>query len=194
MGVSCGMKVLVVQNGSQWEHRIWRRLRDLGVETALVPNTTPLDGLRDADGLVFSGGAALVGQGEAGILGNCSAYLDGFGGPVLGICAGQQLIATHFGGVVAPAKKPEFGEVQVKVIESDDLFDGLPEKFAAWASHNDEVVSAPGFRLLASSESVKWHAFKHESKPVYGTLFHPEVEHTEHGEEIFKNFLRVCRA
>ncbi len=186
------MKIFVVQNGSQWEHRIWRTLRDLGVDARLVENTSPLSDLSDMDGVVFSGGAALVGQGEAAALGNCGSYLDGFDGPVLGICAGQQFIALHFGGEVAPSKRPEFGEVMVSV-EGGALFEGVPEEFKAWASHNDEVVSAPGFRLTASSEAVKWHAFEHESKPVFGTLFHPEVSHTECGEKIFENFLGVCK-
>ena len=187
------MKILVVQNGSQWEHRIWRTLRDLGVETSLVPNTTPSNELRETDGLVFSGGAALVGQGETNALVNCTAYLNEFEGPILGICAGQQFITLHYGGEVTQSKNPEFGRVELKVVEHNDLFEGLPDSFSVWASHNEEVKAAPEFKLLASSKAVKWHAFKHESKPVYGTLFHPEVEHTEHGEQILNNFLRVCK-
>ncbi len=185
------MKILVVQNGSQWEHRIWRVLRDLGVESRLVPNNTPFSGVEDADGLVLSGGALRIGEGAAA--GNCAEYLNLFRGPILGICAGQQFMAAHYGGLVAPAKTPEFGRVEITVREADDLFEGLPEKFVAWASHNDEIVEAKGFRLLASSKDCKWHAFRHESLPRYGTLFHPEVQHTEHGEKIYENFVRVCK-
>jgi len=185
------MKILVVQNGSQWEHRIWRVLRDLGVESRLVPNTTPVSELADADGLVLSGGALRIGEGAPA--GNCAEYLDLFRGPILGICAGQQFMAVHYGGSVAPSKVPEFGRVEITIAEADGLFEGLPARFVAWASHNDEVVEAKGFRLLASSKDCKWHAFRHEKLPRYGTLFHPEVQHTEHGGKIYENFVRACK-
>ncbi|OIO28456.1 GMP synthase [Candidatus Micrarchaeota archaeon CG_4_10_14_0_2_um_filter_60_11] len=185
------MKIPVVQNGSQWEHRIWRVLRDLGAESRLVPNATPFSELADSDGIVLSGGALRIGEGAPA--GNCAEYLDRLECPILGICAGQQFIAAHYGGLVKPAKVPEFGRVDLIVREPDGLFDGLPERFTVWASHNDEVVEAKGFRLLASSKDCEWHAFRHERLPRYGTLFHPEVQHTEHGEKIYGNFVKLCK-
>jgi GMP synthase (glutamine-hydrolysing) len=187
------MKIPVIDNGSQWTHRIKRTLRDLGCETEIIPNTTPLSSLKDADGLVFSGGALRIGKGEESTAGNCGEYVDKFHGPIIGICAGQQYLALYFGGKVAPAKVPEYGEVGLIIDERDDLFEGLPPSFTVWASHNDEVVEAPGFGVLAHSKDCGNHAMKHEKRPIYGTLFHPEVEHTQHGEEIYANFLKVCK-
>lgn len=187
------LKVLIVDLGSQWTHRIWRTLRDLDCETAIIPATTPIKKVRDADGLVFSGGALRVGKGELIAAGNCDEYLNEFDGGIFGVCAGQQVIALHFGGSVAPAAKPEYGPVEITVKEEDDLFKGMPRKFKAWASHNDEIKKAPGFKLLASSADCKWHAFKHNAKPIYGTLFHPEVQHTERGDEIYANFLKALK-
>jgi len=195
--VSCfTVKVFVVDLGSQWGHLIYRRLRDLDVETKMVSVDSPASGIENADGLVFSGGALRVGKGETEMAGNCGEFLDSAvekGTPVLGVCAGQQFIALRFGGEVSPAKVPEYGNVELIVDYANDLFEGLPEKFTVFASHNDEVVNAKGFKTLAHSKDVAIHAFKHDSKSVYGTLFHPEVTHTQYGKEIYENFLRICR-
>lgn len=191
------MKVFVVDLGSQWGHLIYRRLRDLNVDTRLLPVDSPVDSLKDLDGLVFSGGALRVGKGEETMAGNCGAFLDyciEHKIPALGVCAGQQFISLHLGGAVKPARVPEYGNVDLIVDEADDLFSGLPKNFTVFASHNDEVVNAPGFRTLAHSKDVAIHAFKHEKHALYGTLFHPEVAHTQHGREIYGNFLRTCKS
>lgn len=190
------MKVFVVDLGSQWGHLIYRRLRDLDVETKMVSVDSPLEGISEIDGLVFSGGALRVCKGEDSMAANSGAFLDYCiekSIPVMGVCAGQQFIALHLGGRVKPARVPEYGNVELSVDYADDLFEGLPKNFTVFASHNDEVVDAPGFKTLAHSKDVAIHAFKHESKPIYGTLFHPEVSHTQHGEEIYRNFLSVCK-
>lgn len=184
------MKVYVIDNGGQWTHREWRMLRYIGVEAEIVPNTTPLEKLKDADALVLSGGAPRVGLREK--LGNCDEYLVYADIPILGICAGHQYMARFFGGVVEEAKLPEYGKVEIEVIEEDILFKNLPKKFIVWESHNDEVTKLPkDFILLASSPNCKVQAMKHKSKPLFGLQFHPEVEHTQYGKEIFMNFLEI---
>jgi GMP synthase (glutamine-hydrolysing) len=188
------LKVYVVDNGGQWTHREWRVLRDLDVETKIIPNTTPLMELKNMslNGLVLSGGAPRV-ESELPKLGNTSEYLDILEIPILGICVGFHFMALHFGGTAGSASAGEFGKVEITVDEHDDLFAGVPDKFQAWESHNDEVKTLPdGFIKLAHSETCQIQAYKHENKPFYGVQFHPEVEHTEHGYEIFKNFLQLC--
>lgn len=182
---------MVVDNGGQWTHREWRVLRDLGVESAIIPNKTPLADIK-ADGLVLSGGAPRVGLDE-GKMGLCGEYIDRSGIPVLGICAGHQFMATHLGGKAGPSKVPEFGKTMVTVDEEDDIFKGLPTEFVAWESHNDEVTElAPDFLSLAHSDSCKVQAMKHKSRPLYGLQFHPEVEHTDNGYEMFQVFIDIC--
>ncbi len=187
------MKVLVVDLGSQWTHRIHRTLKYLDAESAIVPVTTPVAEVKKADALVISGGALRIGLGDAELVGNTRKYLEEFRGPIMGICAGQQFIGLHFGGKARPAKVPEFGKVELIVDEKDELFEGLPEKFSVWASHNDEVIDTPGFQTLAHSKDCVNHAFKSLKRPIYGCLFHPEVEHTEHGSEIYANFLKQVK-
>jgi GMP synthase (glutamine-hydrolysing) len=186
-------RVFVVDNGGQWTHREWRVLKYLGADTRIVPNSTPWEELQDAHGLVLSGGAPRIGTGES--LGRCAEYLDKASVPILGICAGHQFMATHFGGKAAPGETPEFGTAEVLRDTPDDtILAGLPEKFRAWESHNDEVVQVPkGFVVLAHSAACAVQAMRHERRPLFGLQFHPEVEHTEHGERIFQNFLDQCK-
>lgn len=185
-------KVYVVDNGGQWTHRIWRVLREIGCQTKIIPNTTTVNTM-DADALILSGGAPRIAW-ESPKLGNCIEYLDCFEGPILGICVGLQLMAVHFGGKAGPSEIPEYGLSRLKVTEENDLFRGLPKEFLAWESHNDEVKDAPSFSVLAMSENCRIQAVKHADRPIYGVQFHPEVNDTEHGEEILRNFVNVANS
>ena len=186
-------KIYVVDNGGQWTHREWRTLRDLEVETKIVPNKISFDELikENIDGLVLSGGAPRIGL--EGDLGNCGEFLKKADFPILGICAGHQFMARYFGGEAKPSKVPEFGKIELTVLKKDKIFEGVSEKSIVWLSHNDEVTQIPkDFEVLASSENCKVQAMRHKEKPLYGLQFHPEVEHTEYGEQIFRNFVKIC--
>jgi len=186
------LKVYVVDNGGQWTHREWRVLRDVGADCEMVPNTTPFEEL-DVDGLVLSGGAPRIGS-EAIKLGRTAEYLDKADFPIFGICVGMQFMALHYGGEAGPAEIPEFGKVECVVDKQDEILKGVPDRFVVWESHNDEVKVLPeGFEGLAHSENCKVQAYRHKKRPLYGTQFHPEVEQTEHGYDIFKNFLELCK-
>jgi len=185
------MRVYVVDNGGQWTHREWRVLRDLGVEARIVPNTTPFDHLGQVDALVLSGGAPDVAS-EAARMVNNGEYLDRADCPILGICAGMQFMAAHFGGRTGPAARAEFGRTRLYVDEEDQLFVGIPREFDVWESHNDEVKDVPeGFQALAHSETCAVEAMRSLRRPLYAVQFHPEVENTAFGTDIFRNFLRA---
>ena len=188
------VRIYVVDNGGQWTHREWRTLRDLDVDTKIVPNTTPFKEIsaERVDGLVLSGGAPRIGLQKE--LGNCREYLEKADFPILGICAGHQFIAQFFGGEAKPSKIPEFGKIELTLVKEDKaLFKGVPKKSIVWESHNDEVTILPkDFEVLGKSENCEIQAMHHKEKPFYGLQFHPEVEHTEYGELIFKNFIEIC--
>jgi len=188
------VRIYVIDNGGQWTHREWRTLRDLDVETKIIPNTANYEEVINdgIDGLVLSGGAPRVGVEST--LGNCAEYLKKADFPVLGICAGHQFMARFFGGEASPSKIPEFGKIELTLLaKNNELFESVPKKSIAWESHNDEVTKLPkDFEILAESENCKIQAMKHKNKPFYGLQFHPEVEHTEYGEHIFKNFVKIC--
>ena len=181
----------VIDNGGQWTHREWRMLRYLGVETQILPNNTPIEELRELDGLILSGGAARVGL--TGELGNCADYLS-LDVPILGICAGHQFMARHYGGDAGEAPKPEFGAATISLVgDGGPLFEGTPSEQTVWESHNDEVVQAPpGFVITAKSESCEVQGMENKAGDRFGLQFHPEVNDSEYGARIFENFVAVC--
>lgn len=187
------MNIPVIDNGGQWTHREWRVLRDLGVDTRIVPNTTPAEELQ-ADGIVLSGGALSL-EGTDFSLGATGSYLDTLEVPVLAICLGHQFVARHFGGKVAHAPSPEFGRVELTFDRRDSpIFRDLPPSLKVWASHSDEVsVLPPEFELLAHSPTCKVEAMAHRRRPIFGLQYHPEVEHSEKGVAVFENFVSICR-
>ena len=182
----------VVDNGGQWTHREWRMLRYLGVDTQIIGNMTPVSELRELDGLILSGGAARVGL--TGELGNCGAYLA-LEIPILGICAGHQFMAGFYGGSAAEAPEPEFGAANITLANGGGkIFAGTPDAQIVWESHNDEVSELPeGFFITASSESCEVQGMENESGDRFGLQFHPEVNDSEYGQNMFQNFIEVCR-
>jgi GMP synthase (glutamine-hydrolysing) len=188
------VKIYVVDNGGQWTHREWRTLKYLKVETKIVPNKIPVEELlnENIDGLVLSGGSPRIGLETK--LGNCGEILEKVNLPILGICAGHQFMARYFGGEVKPSNIPEFGKIELTLLsENDILFEGVSKKSIVWESHNDEVSIIPkDFYHIAKSENCNIQAMTHKNKPLFGLQFHPEVEHTEYGEIIFKNFVNIC--
>lgn len=192
-GLAAPVKIWVVDNGGQWTHREWRVLRYLKQDTQIIDNKTPVEELAaaDLDGLILSGGAPRVGV--DGQLGACGDYLDQLDIPMLGICAGLQYMARHFGGEAAPGDPPEFGAVEMVVTDPGDILRDVPERSTVWASHHDEVSKVPeGFRVLAHSETCPVQVMRHDERPLFGMQFHPEVEHTQAGATMFQNFVRIC--
>ena len=187
-----GLVIDVVDNGGQWTHREWRMLRYLGVDTQIIPNTTLVSELRKLDGLLLSGGAARVGL--TGELGNCAELLS-LDIPILGICAGHQFMARHYGGDCGEADNPEFGAMEIQLVNGGGpLFSDTPTNQVVWESHNDEAtVVPPGFHITASSPSCKVQAMENDEKTRFGLQFHPEVNDSEFGAKIMENFVLICK-
>jgi len=184
----------VVYVKGQYNHLIARRLQELGVESQLMPPSTPLAKIEamGADALVMGGGPQSVRSldGLTRELKDASNLMRDTKLPMLCICVTHQLMATTFGGKTNLAKKPEFGPVEVSVSDEDTILEGLKPSFTAWESHNDEVVAVPpNFTALASSSNCAVQAMRHKKRNVFGVQFHPEVYHTPKGVDVFKNFL-----
>lgn len=180
------MQIDVVDNHGQFTHLEGRALRDIGVETGTIDNETPPEEI-DADGLVLSGGPSIDRAGR------CGEYLD-LGIPVLGICLGMQVIAAELGGSVGSGDYGGYADVTVEIEdESDSLVGSLAPSTRVWASHGDEVKELPeGFTLTGKSEICGIEAMSDEKRDLYGVQWHPEVAHTERGEEVFENFRAIC--
>jgi len=118
--------------------------------------------------------------------------------PVLGICYGMNLIAHIEGGAVVPGERKEYGRAEVVIGEGGGIFNGFTpgERLTVWMSHGDQVQSLPpGYRAIGQSQNAHIAAFRHETRPIAGVQFHPEVAHTHRGSEIISNFVfGVCGA
>jgi GMP synthase (glutamine-hydrolysing) len=192
MGQEKPLIIDVIDNGGQWTHREWRMLRYLNCDTKIIANNIPGSELRDVDGLLLSGGAARVGL--TGELGNCGEYLN-LEMPILGICAGHQFMARHYGGDCRAAPNPEFGAMEIELVEKGGvLFENTPVKQMVWESHNDEVHILPeNFTLTASSNNCEIEAMENIDLMRFGLQFHPEVNDTEFGTEIISNFVEFVK-
>jgi GMP synthase (glutamine-hydrolysing) len=188
-------RVLILDFGSQFTQLIARRIREQRVYCEIHPPTLDAAAVRawKPAGIVLSGGPASVL--DAGSPRLDPAVLD-LGVPVLGICYGEQLLATLLGGRVEPAAGREYGPAELSIERDDPLFAGLMDRprRTVWMSHGDRVAALPpGFVVLGTSESSPFAAVRHSERPIYGLLFHPEVVHSEGGERVLANFVHdIC--
>ena len=164
----------------------------MGFEAEIVNNKADFSEVekRKVDRFIFSGGPSSVSTEKPGLMGE--VVKKELGLPILGICYGHQMIAYLYGGKVEKGSSAEYGLGKVDITGENDIFKGVPKEINVWVSHFDEIKELPeGFVSLANSEICKVEAMKHKEKKIYGVQFHPEVWHTEHGEDILKNFLEL---
>lgn len=185
--------ILILDFGSQYTQLIARRVRENKVFSRIIPYNTPANEIAamNPKGLILSGGPASV-------INKKSPYPDKgifkLGIPVLGICYGMQVIAEMFGGRVKHTRSREFGKVELFIDDNRDLFSHMPGNFSCWASHGDFVSKMPqGFHTSAHTVNAPIAAISNNKKKIFALQFHPEVTHTEKGNQIISNFLfRVC--
>ncbi|MGB9729275.1 MAG: GMP synthase subunit A [Thermoprotei archaeon] len=188
------MLIAVIGMSGQYNHLILRRVLELGGNAKFFVSDVinDLSKLNGFDGVIIGGGPLSVPFYDKQLLNKFAIFLKTYRRPVLGICLGHQLISAAFGGEVGRAQYPEFGLTEINIIRNNELFKGLPSKFSVWESHNDEVIKVPeNIEILASSQKCNIEAISVKNMHIYGVQFHPEVEHTEYGKNIIKNFLDI---
>lgn len=191
-------KVLILDFGGQYNQLIARRVRECNVYCEVHPYNMPLEKIKAYDpiGIIFTGGPNSVYE-------ETSPHVDAevfrLGVPILGICYGCQLMAWSLGGSVTAATDAtarEYGKTETYFTPTCKLFHNLPEHGVTWMSHGDYMEKVPnGFSLVAHSDNCPNVAICDESRSFYGVQFHPEVNHTENGTKMLRNFLyEVCHA
>jgi GMP synthase (glutamine-hydrolysing) len=191
--------VVVLDFGGQYTQLIARRIREQQVFSSILPCTTSMEELMKLEpvGVVLSGGPSSVYDPEAP---KCDPNLLALGVPVLGICYGMQWITHTLGGKVERAERREYGRAQLNIASDSgdgpsDLFTGVAPSLRVWNSHGDHVMMLPtGFRTVGRTANAV-AAVEDRARKIYAVEFHPEVNHTEQGTDILRNFLfRVCKA
>jgi GMP synthase (glutamine-hydrolysing) len=181
--------VLVVDYGAQYAQLIARRVREANVYSEIVPSNMPVSEMlaKNPKAIILSGGPA-------------SVYAEGAPStdptlfeaeiPVFGICYGFQAMVQGLGGEVAHTGGSEFGRTLLNVSAPGVLFARQPDVQQVWMSHGDAVTVAPeGFAVTASTAGAPVAAFEDTGRRLAGVQFHPEVLHTQQGQQILKNFL-----
>ena len=185
-------KIIILDFGSQTTQLIGRRVRELGTFCEILPYDRFPAGDPDVIGVILSGSPLSVYADDA-FRPDLSAVFDRY--PVLGICYGAQLISYSFGGRVENSGTREYGRALLSEVDSDcPLFRGIEQGSQVWMSHGDSVTALPeGFRLAASTDTVRNAAFWNPARKIWGVQFHPEVVHSVQGAQLLGNFVSgIC--
>ena len=191
-------RILILDFGGQYNQLIARRVREDHVYCEVRQYTMTLDEIREYDpiGIIFTGGPHSVYADDAP---DVDEGIFSLGLPILGICYGSQLLAKHLGGRIVPAQSDtarEYGKTQTQFVTDCLLFQKIPQSSITWMSHGDYIDQIPeGFSVSAHSAACPYAAICDEERRFYGVQFHPEVNHTEYGSQMLKNFLyNICHA
>lgn len=189
--------IIIIDFGSQTTHLIRRRIRDLGVEAEIIfpKKSVELINFYKPKGIVLSGGPSSVYKKNALLV---DKKIFNLKIPILGICYGLEVIGYLLGGKVLPGLKKEYGRTFFSLKKENLLFSDWQNKkknFYVWMSHFDQVVKLPkDFVNLGSTPVVKYAAIADEKRKIYGLMFHPEVYHTQYGQDILRNFVfKICK-
>lgn len=181
--------VLVVDYGAQYAQLIARRVREAHVYSEIVPHAMSVDEMvaKKPTAIILSGGPASVYVPDAP---KVDPALFSTGIPVFGICYGFQLMAGALGGTVEHTGTSEYGRTSVAIDDTGVLLHDLDDISSVWMSHGDSVTAAPaGFASLARTAGAPIAAFEAPERKLAGVQWHPEVAHTERGQEVIEHFL-----
>lgn len=205
-------EIVILDFGSQYTHLIARRIRELGTVSHIYPNNIEATKLKNAVGIILSGGPkSILSEDKL----DYDKKIFDLGIPILGLCYGHQLIANHFGGTVGKGKAREYGTANLHLSsrpkhsemdrslvtptcepDQNNIFKDIPKSSTVWMSHGDHVEKIPaGFIEIATSLNNSVTAMENPNKKIFGFQFHPEVHHSEFGKQMLQNFIfDICKA
>lgn len=188
-------KILVLDFGGQYNQLIARRVRSLSVYSEIKNyNKITAEEIKENGykGIIFTGGPNSVYNPDSP---HFSKDILSLGIPILGICYGHQLLAYLAGGTIASSdNNSEYGKT-ILFIKESTLLKGIKEESVCWMSHTDYVKELPeGFKITAYTNNCSCAAMEDVSRNLYGVQFHPEVTHTEYGQQVLHNFIfNICK-
>jgi len=187
-------KIIILDFGGQYAHLIASRIRRLNVLAEIMsPDEANAENMSDEKikGIILSGGPQSVFSEDSP---SADPAIFKLGKPVLGLCYGHQYFAHALGGTVAPGMTGEFGRSEFTQDEKCPIFKGVPAVSTVWMNHVDAVEEfAPGFEICGSTPHCTTAAAWDKNRNFFSLQFHGEVTHTEFGEQMFNNFLDICK-
>jgi len=182
-------RILILDFGSQYTQLIARRIREQGVYSEIKPFTISSDEIKKIRprGIVLSGGPSSVYANDAPKI---DAAMLNLSIPILGICYGLQLLSHLMGGKVVRADHREYGHARLSITHADPLLENINSNVNVWMSHGDRVETLPAdFVVLGATANSPYGIIRHRTQTLYGLQFHPEVAHTEQGNQFIRNFI-----
>lgn len=186
-------KIVVLDFGSQYAHLIAKRFRALGYYSEIELPSCDVEKLRDAKGIVFSGGPASVYDEKTPDFNSRILDLEV---PILGLCYGHYIVHLGYNGKVGKAEVGEFGFAQLNIRKelNSPLFKGIDPQQQVWMSHQDGVLSmGDGFEVIGSTKDCPFAATQNLAKKRFSLQCHCEVKDTPCGNQIFENFAQYCQ-
>lgn len=186
-------KIIILDNGSQYTNLIAKVVRKYNVYCEVVTHLhqNETQKWKNVKGLILSGGPSDLTKEQ--IINTIE--LDTIQCPILGICYGAQYIAHYYGANIIK-NKSEYGKTKIYISDADAcslLTDMENDTLDVWMSHSNSIVeNEKSMNILSRTQNENIAAYKIKDKTIYGLLFHPEVSHTEHGEEILHRFIQLC--
>ena len=180
--------ILILDFGSQFNQLVARKVRELGVYAEIIPFNTPITEIikREPKGIILSGETISVSDVEALKIGKEIFDLNI---PIFGISYGMQLIVELYGGKLNKVEKKEYEKSPFTVVNESRLFKNISNNFTTWYNYSDEILELPqGFKNIGKTDNMI-SSISNEDKNIYAVQFHPEVDYTEFGKEIFSNFV-----
>ncbi|MDR0926220.1 MAG: glutamine-hydrolyzing GMP synthase [Ignavibacteria bacterium] len=195
MRTRLGNKIIILDFGSQYTQLIARKIREIGVNAKIYPYHIAQNVItgENPNGIILSGSPKSVNDAE---IITPSFNVFELGVPILGICYGMQFTAKFFEGkVINDNRRREYGRTNLRLFAHSPLFAGMEDNKIVWMSHGDSIKVMPtGFELIGKSKTCSVAAIVHKKKQIYGVQFHPEVNHTEEGNILLKNFaVNICK-
>ncbi|WP_185873976.1 glutamine-hydrolyzing GMP synthase [Blattabacterium cuenoti] len=187
--------ILILDFGSQYSQIIARKIRDIGVYAIVYPYNISMNHIlsKKPKGIILSGSPFSIYEKNPPLI---SKNILQINIPILGICYGMQLLAFLFGGDIKKSEYKEYGKTNFIIDNyNHHLFHGIPKKSIVWMSHCDQIHNLPKeLKIIGHTSSCYASAFIHKIKNIYAVQFHPEVNHTEFGISIIKNFIfNICK-
>lgn len=186
--------ILIIDFGAQYNQLIARRVREAKVYSEVVPYDVSIEKIKalNPKGIIFTGGPSSVHESDAPV---CNPEIYHLGIPVLGICYGAQLMAQQLGGNTDSAEIREYGKKALNKKKDSILFKGVEEGSVVWMSHTNYIERVPeGFEITAVTETCPVAAMENSERNLFAVQFHPEVEHSQYGKELLRNFIYdVCQ-
>ena len=185
--------IIVLDFGGQYNQLIARRVRECNVYCEVHPYTMTVEEIKakNPKGIILTGGPNSVYEEESP---HAPEGLFEAGIPILGICYGAQLMAWTMGGTVETASVSEYGRTELEIDGESKILKYVPNGSVVWMSHTDYISQVPeGFKVTSKTAKCVTATMDNDEKKLYGLQFHPEVTHSEHGQNMLKTFvIDIC--